>query len=99
MQLTEAHVVPLLVGMTVFALLLGLIAYLLAMRLMLERNQAANDATFDHKKIAYRTRRSVARAALRLVRARASSKPGGARPYLPEVAHQSARKRPLKRVS
>ena len=98
MPLTEAHLVPLLIALAALAVALGLLANFVAVRLLLERNDAANDATFNHAKIAHRSRRAAARGALRLVARQTSGKPARGRPYFPELARQSARRPLLKRV-
>jgi len=99
MPLTEAHVVPLIAAMAVFAVLLGVVANLLAARLMLERADAANDARYEQGKIVYRTRRPATRAGLKLVPPPATRGPAAGRPYLPDLVYQSACRPLLQRSS
>ena len=97
--MTEAHLVPLLIALAVIAVGLGLLAKLVAMRLLAEPGEAANDAIYDQSKIAFRSRRSAERAALKVAQPVPPGGPAAAPPYFPQLASQSSRKPHLERVS
>lgn len=107
MAFIEACFFPLVSGLAVFALLLGLLANLLAARLLLQDDcKASNDALYDRSQAVYRSRRAARHAALKLVPApglRPAARPATgsrpARPYFPDLAYQLNGKRLLRQVS
>lgn len=100
MPLTEAHVVPLLVALAVIAIVLGIAAHLLAVRLLLDCGKAANDPAWRRERISHRARRPAARAALRLVRRGGTPRKPALTPgYFPESAYRLTHKPLLRRVS